>query len=134
MLLRALPGGLGLARLKALAVVPLLAGCMTVHLETGSGQVKVTRHIGALSIELAAPPEALVGTVRGLGLVSSPLGASAGWTHQRFAVLGPLCRAVVFLDGAGTLDEGLRRSIENAAGVCLVDARDGARPPQEVPR
>lgn len=111
-----------------------LSGCMTVRLEGGAGQTTVTRHVGVLRIELAAPPDALVGTLQGVGVVASPLGTSAGWTRQRFVVLGPQCRAVVFLDGAGTLDDGLRRSVAQAAGVCLIGAPAGSVATQEVLR
>ena len=98
----------------------LLAGCVTVHIESADAPVRVVRHVGLLQIELAAPEAAIAGSLSGVGLTATPMGWSAGYTRQRWAALGPACRAVVWLDRA-PLDAPTRDALAAAAGVCLLD-------------
>lgn len=100
-----------------------LSGCMSLHLQAGDEQVKVIRHVGMLHVELAAPDRAVVGQLSGLGVSVTPLGLVIGHARQRFAAIGPQCRAVLWIDDASTLDEATRRQVEQVAGVCLMEAR-----------
>lgn len=99
-----------------------LSGCMSLHLEAGPHDVKVTRHLGLLHVELRSPERAVVGQLSGLGLALTPLGLVLGHARQRFAALGPQCRAVLWIDDASALDEAARRHVQQLAGVCLVEA------------
>ncbi len=100
-----------------------LSGCMSLHLHAGEDEVKVVRHIGLLHVELAAPERAVVGQLSGLGLSVTPLGLVLGHARQRFAAIGPQCRAVLWIDDASTLDAAARQQIQQLAGVCLLEAR-----------
>ena len=93
---------------------------MTVHIDAGDARVRTVRHVGYLQIDLASPDQAVVGALSGVGLAATPLGWSAGYTRQRWAAIGPECRAVLWADGA---DAGarLRDTLATVAGVCLAD-------------
>jgi hypothetical protein len=98
-----------------------LAGCMTVHIEGKDGDVRTVRHAGLLQVQLASPQQAIVGSISGVGLVGAPLGWSLGYTRQRWAAIGPECRAVAWLE-AGELNEGSRDALTRVAGLCLIAA------------
>ncbi len=106
----------------AVMLASVLAGCVTVHIEAKDGEVRTVRHAGLLSIELAQPQQAIVGSVSGVGLVSAPLGTSLGYTRQRWALIGPSCRAVAWLP-PGEVNEKTRDELARAAGVCLIAER-----------
>lgn len=130
---RALPVPLRIA--AALLSVVALVGCMTVHIDAGDADLRVVRHVGVLHVELQSPQRAVVGTLSGIGLAGTPLGWSAGYTRQRWAAIGPQCRAVVWLDGP--LDHETRRDLERVARVCLLDdpaTHAAARGPEELAR
>ncbi len=103
----------------ALLSVVALAGCMTVHIDAGDADLRVVRHVGVLHVELQSPQRAVVGTLSGIGLAGTPLGWSAGYTRQRWAAIGPQCRAVVWLDGPP--DRATREDLQGVAGLCLLD-------------
>lgn len=111
------------SRLSILLAGAGLSGCMSLHLQAGDEQVTVVRHVGVLHVELAEPRRAVVGQLSGLGLSVTPLGLVIGHARQRFAAIGPQCRAVLWIDDASTLDDALRRQVEQVAGVCLMEAR-----------
>lgn len=100
----------------------LLTGCMTVQIESDDSQIKILHHIGFLRIELPQPDKAIVGALYGVGIVATPMGWSAGYTRQRWAAIGPQCRAVLWVNG--NVDASVRRDLEQVARVCLVE--DGA--------
>lgn len=104
------------------ALASALAGCVTVHIEARDGEVRTVRHAGWLQVELAQPQQAIVGSVSGVGMVSAPLGTSLGYTRQRWALIGPACRAVVWLPPGG-INEQTRDELVRAAGVCLIAER-----------
>lgn len=112
-----------LLRARHWLVVCLACGlgtaCMSVRIEAGAGEVRVVRHFGLLMIELAEPPQAVTGTVSGVGLIAAPLGWSLGYTRQRWAVLGEGCRAVIWVD-AMPLDAQTRQDADGAARACLL--------------
>ena len=97
----------------------LLTGCMTVQIESGDSQIKMLHHVGFLQIELPQSDKAIVGALYGVGIVATPMGWSAGYTRQRWAAIGPQCRAVLWVNG--TVDASVRRDLEQVAGVCLVE-------------
>jgi len=99
-----------------------LAGCMTVRIESREADVRVLRHLGWLSIEVPTPDKAVIGSVSGVGLAATPMGWSAGYTRQRWAALGPQCRAVLWIDH-GALDAATRQALSAAAGVCVAEER-----------
>lgn len=107
--------------LAAIACVAL-PGCMAVHIASPDG-VRVVRHVGVLRIDLPTPDGAVVGTLSGVGVAGTPLGWSAGYTRQRWAAMGPECRAVLWIDDPVELDERTRRSLTGIAGLCLVEDR-----------
>lgn len=111
---------------------PVLAGCMTVHLHTTGAEPRVLRHVGWLQIEVPQAEAAVMGRLDGLGLVSTPMGASAGYTRQRWAALGPQCRAVLWVQDGTRLDEPMQRTLQQTAGVCLLD--DGPMGPDRAER
>ena len=115
------------ARWLAVVAAWSLVGCVSVRIEAAGGEVRTTRHLGVLHIELANPRQAITGSVAGLGLVGAPLGWSFGYTRQRWALMGSGCRAVVWL-GPGGLNELTRTALANAAGVCLIDDDATASP------
>ena len=94
---------------------------MTVHIESKDGDVRTVRHAGLLQVQLASPQQSIVGSISGVGLVGAPLGWSLGYTRQRWAAIGPECRAVVWLE-SGELNEPTRAALARAAGLCLIAA------------
>ena len=109
-----------------------LAGCVTVHIESKDGDVRTVRHAGLLQVQLASPEQAIVGSLSGVGLVGAPLGWSLGYTRQRWAVIGPECRAVVWLE-PGDLNDRTRDALVRVAGLCLI-AEPGVAPGLGGPR
>lgn len=115
------PGIASHAARAFLGLAPLvLVGCMSVHIHAGDTPVAVHRHLGALQVQVGAPERQVVGQLVGLGIAATPMGLTAGYTRQRWAVLGPGCRAVLWVEEG--VDEALRRDLEQVAGVCLVQA------------
>ena len=112
----------GLSTLLAVAALP---GCMTVRIESPAAEVRVLRHVGLLRIELPPHDKALVGALSGFGLAGTPLGWSAGYTRQRWAAMGPQCRAVLWVE-QGEVDPATRAALSGVAGVCLVEERRAA--------
>lgn len=112
------------------AVCNLLVGCMTVRIDASGGQVRVIQHVGMLQIEVQPSEAALLGDLHGVGFVASPLGWTVGYTQQRWAAIGPQCRAILWVDGSSAVDDEVRRALVRLAGVCLLDegrvARGGA--------
>lgn len=108
-----------LRRAAALALAAGLAGCVTLRIEGAGQEVRVVRRFGILRVELAQPQLAIAGSVTGVGIVGAPLGWSAGYTHQRWAVLGRGCRTVVWPPPGG-MDERTRAELARAAGVCVM--------------
>lgn len=96
------------------------AGCMTVHIDSAGAPVRVVRHFGSLRIELPPADTAVVGTLSGTGIAATPLGWSAGHTRQRWAAVGPQCRAILWLSDAAVGIEA-RTWLSSLAGVCLFD-------------
>lgn len=113
--------GIGRSRWAlVIAAAMASAGCMTVHLDSGGAPVGVVRHFGVLHVELPRPGAAVVGELSGTGIAATPLGWSAGYTRQRWAAIGPQCRAVVWL-ADGRIDEPTRSRLSALSGVCLID-------------
>lgn len=104
-----------------LAACFMLSGCMTVQVDSGGGNVRVVRHFGALQLEVAPPTRSLIARVQGVGIFSSPLGMSAGYTQQQLAMLGPECRAVLWVSEASRLSAEVRAELQQLAGLCLND-------------
>ncbi|NRF69683.1 hypothetical protein HLB44_22005 [Aquincola sp. S2] len=96
---------------------------MTVHIDSGEGDVRIVRHVGLLQVQVAQPERQVVGALHGIGLASTPLGLSAGFTRQRWTAIGPQCRAVLWVDGPEAVDAAMRQTLAQIAGVCLVDER-----------
>lgn len=109
-----------LHRLISLAFIPAtLCACVTVHIESAGVPVHVVRHVGLLKVEVATAQSAVVGDVSGVGIVGTPMGWSAGYTRQRWAAMGPECRAVLWTDAAQP-DAAVRGMLSAAAGACEV--------------
>ena len=129
--LSTIPAGAGRVAFAAVVTVGAsggLSGCMSLRLEAGENDVKIIRHIGLLHVELASPERAVIGQLSGLGVSMTPLGLVIGHARERFAAIGPQCRAVLWIDDASALDDAARRQIQQLAGVCLVEARATAQP------
>jgi hypothetical protein len=101
-----------------------IAGCVNLTVQASDGSVRVERSVGILRVELASPEQEIVGSVSGLGVVSAPMGVSVGYTQQRWALVGPRCRVVIFPD-AGMPDAKTRAELERIAGLCLVLDENG---------
>ena len=107
--------------LLILALALPLASCMTVTISSDGESLRVIQHFGFLQIDVPVPQRSVVAQVSGLGLIGTPTGGSLGYTRQRFALLGPQCRAVLWFDGDTRLDLATRHLVEQIAGVCLVE-------------
>ena len=105
-----------------LAIATALSACMTVRIESRDAEVRVVRHFGLLQIDLQSPDKAVVGAVTGVGVAATPFGWSAGFTRQRWAAMGPQCRAVLWVE-RGEVDAATREALSSVAGVCLADER-----------
>ena len=107
--------------LLILALALPLASCMTVTIDSAGESLRVIQHFGFLHIDVPVPQRSVVAQVSGLGLIGTPTGITLGYARQRFALLGPQCRAVLWFDGDMRLDLATRRMVEQMAGVCLVE-------------
>jgi hypothetical protein len=103
-----------------LAAASALSACMTVQIESRDAEVRVVRHFGLLQIDLQSPDKALVGAISGVGVAATPFGWSAGFTRQRWAAMGPQCRAVLWVE-RGAVDATTREALSAVAGVCLAE-------------
>jgi hypothetical protein len=126
----------GLLRLLSCLSIAALGGCVSVRIDDPDGGVRIVRGFGVVSIEAPSPRTAVSGMVSGFGLVQAPLGWSAGFTRQRWALMGPECRAVIW-PSIGGIDESTRAALVRTAGVCLladdpsaavIAANTGAKP------
>lgn len=100
-----------------------LGGCVTLEIQAADGHVDVQRRVGLLQVVLPQPASAsIAGTVSGVGLVAGPLGWSLGVARERWALLGPDCRTVVWAPPQG-FDASTRDLLARAAGVCLLPDR-----------
>lgn len=112
---------------------------MTVHVDAGGQPVTVLRHVGLLQIQ-APPPaspgeQAFVGDLRGFGLFATPAGITLGYTRERWAIMGSQCRAVLWMDEHGHLDEALRKQLAQINGLCLLaPPPDPQQPPPQPPK
>jgi hypothetical protein len=100
-----------------------LTSCMTVNIDSRDAPVQVVRHAGVLRISVASPEQAVVGSVTGVGVAGTPMGWTAGFTRQRWAAIGPECRAVIFLDPNAELGDAARRALAEVSGACLLADR-----------
>lgn len=75
----------------------LLSGCATVRIETNNELVRIERHWGVLTLEIVEPKKIQVVEVIAFGMIRSPFGWSAGYSHQTWAALGPECRLVLWV-------------------------------------
>jgi hypothetical protein len=97
-----------------------LTGCTTVRIESGPDTVKIERHFGALYVSVADAGQARVAQVRSLGLTSTPLGFSAGYTHQMIVQMPPDgCQLVLWVGSEAQLAEA-RRLVADAPKACVV--------------
>lgn len=104
-----------------------LSACMTVLIQAPDGAVRVEHGLGFLRIELPSTQTAISGAVSGVGMAVTPLGWHVGYARQRWAVMGPQCQAVLWLDSA-TLDAGTRRWLSALDQVCALDTAVAACP------
>jgi len=95
----------------------IVTGCMTVRIEAADGHVMVIRHAGLLRVELPPDRASVVGSISGVGLAATPMGFSVGYTRQRWAAIGPDCRAILWLDS--TAQDPALHLAQQLAGVCI---------------
>lgn len=101
-----------------LTTVLLSCGCATLRIEPAGQDVRVERYWGVLAVDVGPSGGSHAAELTALGVARSPLGWSAGFTHQRWAALGPECRLVIW----ASTPEHLRvaRELANSAtGVCV---------------
>jgi hypothetical protein len=113
--------GKPLSTLCVLALLLSAAACTTIRVSNQSGQVRVERHFGLVSIELAPSTSAVVAETTGFGYLSGPLGVTLGLAHSRIAALPEACRLVIWADSA-TSAERWQSVLGQAAGLCVVNA------------
>ncbi|MDM0053009.1 hypothetical protein [Variovorax sp. J22R115] len=122
--LRGSPQRAIVARLLSSGLLAILAGgttgCISVHIADSTGQVQTIRQFGLLKVEMANPQQSIVGSMTGVGVIDAPLGWSVGYTRQRWALMGPECRAVFWAAPGSAIDENTRIELAQVAGVCLI--------------
>lgn len=109
---------LGHARLAWLGV--MLSGCATVSITDQSGNTRVERHFGLVSIELGPGTSAVVAEASSFGYLSGPLGISLGIGRNRVAALPQDCRLVLWLDRPMQV-EALRRQLGERNALCVIN-------------
>jgi len=97
----------------------LLGACTTVSIQTADDKVRIERHWGVLAVEFVEPEASHVAEVSALGLLQSPFGWSAGYSHQSWAALGPECRLVLWVTAPEHI-ETARRLADSSPGVCAI--------------
>ena len=95
------------------------ASCASVRIESASGEVRIEQRWGVLGVFVDGAASSHVAEVRGLGIASTPMGWSAGFTRQSWASLGPECRLVIWVSEAEHL-EATKRLQASTNGVCVV--------------
>ncbi|WP_284447014.1 hypothetical protein [Fluviibacter phosphoraccumulans] len=101
--------------------------CASVRIESASGEVRIEQRWGVLGVFVDGAATSHVAEVRGLGIASTPMGWSAGFTRQNWASLGPDCRLVIWVSQPEHLVT-IRRLADAKTGVCVVSP-----PSPEVP-
>lgn len=104
----------------------LLPGCTTVHITGPDGELRVERHFGLVSIELAPDTHAVVAEVDSLGYQSGPLGVSLGWGRGTYAALPADCTLVVWLERPEQA-ENLRQLLGDPKGLCVINPKDNIK-------
>lgn len=106
--------------LTVLLLSPLLflSGCTMIRIEAADDAVRIERHWGVLSLEIVEPKAIQVAEVTALGIIQSPFGWSAGYSHQTWASLGPECRLVIWVSSPEHIE--MARELANSpAGACV---------------
>ncbi|WP_159693629.1 hypothetical protein [Cognatazoarcus halotolerans] len=96
-----------------------LGACTTIRIQTADDTVRIERHWGVLAVEFIEPGASHVAEVSALGLLQSPFGWSAGYSHQSWAALGPECRLVLWVTAPEHI-ETARRLADSSPGVCAI--------------
>lgn len=104
-----------------MCVLSCVSGCVSVQITDSDGRVHAIQQAGFLKVQMAAPDQAITGSMSGFGVIGAPLGWSVGYTRQRWALLGDGCRAVVWVTPGVALDERTRSELGRVAGVCLLE-------------
>lgn len=94
---------------------------MTVRIEARDSEVKVVRYFGFLLVDPQHASQGVVGEVRGVGIVGTPMGLSIGYTQQRWVAIGPECRVVLWTEGVLPIDEATKRALIDISGLCLAE-------------
>lgn len=104
--------------------VMAFSSCTVVELSESEGATRIERRVGFTSITIQPAGDAVVARVTSLGLVNTPLGFTAGYGMQQFAVLGEDCRAVFWVESKQHI-EALEKLTANLEDICLIDANEG---------
>ncbi|MCB1899584.1 MAG: hypothetical protein KDH16_09850 [Rhodocyclaceae bacterium] len=96
-----------------------LGACTTIRIQTADDTVRIERHWGVLAVEFIEPGASHIAEVSALGLLQSPFGWSAGYSHQSWAALGPECRLVLWVSTPQDF-EAARRLAESSPGTCAI--------------
>mgnify|MGYP003614032666 CR=1 FL=1 len=108
-------------RLLPLVLVLTTTACASVRIESASGEVRIEQRWGVLGVVVGGPATSHVAEIKNLGIASTPMGWSAGFTRQTWASLGAECRLVIWVSEAEHL-ETARRLQASTTGVCLVSS------------
>ena len=82
-----------------MTLILILSGCASVHIHGNDGTVRTHREFGVLKIGMTPKSGAQTVTLRGVGMVSTPLTNAVGY-HSASLVALPYdgCRLVVYAD------------------------------------
>ncbi len=101
------------------ALTLVLNGCASIRVDAGGQAVRVERHWGVLAVTIDHASKSQVADMTALGLVSSPMGWSAGYSRQRWAALGADCRVVIWVTNSEALSSA-RQFANSKPGICLI--------------
>jgi hypothetical protein len=98
-----------------------LSSCTIIEITDPGGATSIERRFGFTGIAVEPERDSVVASLRSFGLVSTPLGFTAGYAAQQLAFLGMDCRVVFWIE-----DQRQRAAVAKIAEtlneICIVES------------
>jgi len=110
-------------RIRALTlgiVAAACSACTVIEIQESQESVRIERRFGFSSIVVANDLGFVVGKVRSLGYIASPLGISVGASRQTVLLSDGDCRVTLWIEGDRTAP-AVYEYLKNIPSVCVVD-------------
>lgn len=104
----------------------LLQACTTIVLKQNPDGVSIERRFGFTSITLGGHAEGMLAEASAWGVLFSPLGFTAGYTHQDLAALDASCRLVLWVRSPSDAEK-VASLFRDGIDVCTISTSGEAK-------